>query len=585
MNKIKVLDTHLTNMIAAGEVVERPAGIIKELVENSIDANATSIEVRIVEGGMGLIEVSDNGDGMSGDDLSQAFERHSTSKINSVLDLNAIASFGFRGEALPSIASVSHVEALSNDGTEGHRIIIDNGVKKVKERAARNQGTTISVSSLFLKTPARLKHIKNIHYETSIILDTIQKFAMGNPHISFTLYNESKISFRSYGRNDIADVFHRVYGAQVTQDTKLFNAENYDFKIDGIMALPQHNRANRYSIWLYINNRMIRFPKIQKAIVDGYRRHMPTDRYPIVVMNIHVDPQLVDVNVHPSKWEIRLSKDNVLVELIQDCFSSILDQHMRPQRITFPTQPPVQTDIKEDLLGEPLPRFEPLIEEPKKVYVPDYLPESLPLSDFKPREIEPLEVSERIEPLTVLSQMSGCYILAQGDQGLYIIDQHAAMERVRYEYYQNKMLNQNNPTQDFLIPLIIEGRKPIIGRVHEINQILKEFQLELEVFGDDAFVLRSTPLWIEEKIVSEFIHEVLDMFEDERTIREEDLRRNVLATLACHSSVRFNEYMSMDEMTELVRQLRSCDQPFHCPHGRPTFITVEHKQLIKEFKR
>ncbi|WP_323611935.1 DNA mismatch repair endonuclease MutL [Erysipelothrix enhydrae] len=585
MNKIKVLDTHLTNMIAAGEVVERPAGIIKELVENSIDANATSIEVRIVEGGMGLIEVSDNGEGMSGEDLSQAFERHSTSKIKSVLDLNTISSFGFRGEALPSIASVSHVEAISNDGVEGHRMIIDNGVKKVKERAARNQGTTISVSSLFLKTPARLKHIKNVHYETSIVLDTIQKFAMGNPQISFTLYNEDKVSFRSYGRNDLADVFHRVYGAQVTQDTQLFSAENYDFKIDGIMALPQHNRANRYSIWLYINNRMIRFPKIQKAIVDGYRRHMPTDRYPIVVMNIHVDPQLVDVNVHPSKWEIRLSKDNVLVELIQDCFSSILDKNMRPQRVTFPSPVPVQTDIKEALLGEPMPRFEPLIEEPKKIYVTDYMPDSLPISDFKPREIGPQLESEKIEPLTVLSQMSGCYILAQGDQGLYIIDQHAAMERVRYEYYQNKMLNQNNPTQDFLIPLIIEGRKPIIGRVNEINQILKEFQLELEVFGEDAFVLRSTPLWIEEKVVSEFIHEVLDMFEDERTIREEDLRRNVLATLACHSSVRFNEYMSMDEMTELVRQLRACEQPFNCPHGRPTFITVEHKQLIKEFKR
>lgn len=591
MNKIKVLDTHLTNMIAAGEVVERPAGIIKELVENSIDANATSVEVRIVEGGMGLIEVSDNGDGMSGSDLSRAFERHSTSKIKSVLDLNAISSFGFRGEALPSIASVSHVEAITHDGEEGNRIIIDNGVKKINERAARNKGTTISVSNLFLKTPARLKHIKNIHYETSIILDTIQKFAMGNPHIAFTLYNEDKVSFRSYGRNDIADVFHRVYGAHVTQDTECFKAENYDFKIDGIMALPQHNRANRYSIWLYINNRMIRFPKIQKAIVDAYRRHMPQDRYPIVVMNIHVDPQLVDVNVHPSKWEIRLSKDNVLIELIQDCFENILGTNMRPQRISFPEPKPipVQTDLKEALLDDIVPNFEPLIEEPKKIYQTDFSYDELPLSDYKPRVSDPREstddVDEKIEPLTVLSQLSGCYILAQGDQGLYIIDQHAAMERVRYEYYQKKMLNRNNPTQDFLIPLIIEGRKTIIGRVDEINKILQEFQLELEVFGDDAFVLRSTPLWIEENVVAEFINEVLDMFEAERIIREEDLRRNVLATLACHSSVRFNEFMSMDEMIELVRQLRACKQPFNCPHGRPTFITVEHKQLIKEFKR
>ncbi|QIK69098.1 DNA mismatch repair endonuclease MutL [Erysipelothrix sp. HDW6C] len=603
MSKVHVLDTHLTNMIAAGEVVERPGGIIKELVENSIDAKATQIEVRISEGGMGSIEVSDNGEGMSGEDLVQAFERHSTSKISNTQDLNAIHTFGFRGEALPSIASVSYIEATTNDGETSHRLVIDNGKKSDVERFARNAGTTISVRNLFLKTPARLKYIKNVHYETSIIQDTMQKFAMSNPAIAFSFYNEDKLAFRSFGRDDSLDVFHRIYGGAISQDTEIFSGENYDFKIEGIMALPQHNRANRYAIWLYINDRMIRYPKAQKAIVDAYRRHMPTDRYPIVVMKITVDPQLVDVNVHPSKWEIRLSKEEQLIELIQSQLESVLDAHMRPQKITFkPTSEiPVQQDFKQDLLNDTQPRYPlfdvkptPMIyEEVVETIVPTMSEvDEVPIDSTPQPEIEniimtpePEVITYKIEPLKVLSQLSGNYILAQGDAGLYIIDQHAAMERVRYEYYQNKLLNRDVPMQDFLIPMMIEGRKNIINQLAKINDAFASFNIELESFGDDTLVLRSVPVWIEDNEVKEFVNEVLDMFEADKKIREEDMRRSVIATLACHSSVRFNEYMSMDEMMTLVEQLRQCEQPFHCPHGRPTFITVEHKQLIKEFKR
>lgn len=603
MNKIKVLDNHLTNMIAAGEVVERPAGIIKELIENSIDAKATQIEVRVKEGGMELIEVSDNGEGMNRDDLQQAFERHSTSKISSTYDLNQIQTFGFRGEALPSIASVSYVEAISNNGEEGHQIIINNGVMEHLKPHPRNQGTTIYVRNLFLKTPARLKHIKNIHYENSIISDIVQKFAIGNPDISFTLKNDETITFRSHGRTDLMDVFHRVYGNAITSDSETFSYEDYDFKISGIMALPQHNRSNRYSIWLYINNRMIRFPKVQKAIVDAYRRHMPTDRYPIVVMNIEVDPQLVDVNVHPSKWEIRLSKEKELIELILASFEGKLNADMKPQKITF-KEPVVQADFKTELFEQPIIKIEEPTPSPFKfvepvTVEPIFESEKVEMAGVEP-EVQPVyeevvdtvieeepqtEHKSLIEPLKVLSQMSGCYILAQGDSGLYIIDQHAAMERVRYEYYQEKLLSQQTPVQDFLIPLVIDNRKVLIPRIDEINDVFKDFQIQLELLTEDSFIIRSVPTWIKQEEVHEFINDILDQFEAEDTIREEDMRRMTLATLACHSSVRFNEYMSMVEMETLVSQLRSCKQPFNCPHGRPTFITVEHKQLIKEFKR
>ena len=613
MNKIKVLDTHLTNMIAAGEVVERPAGIIKELVENSLDANASHIQIRVNDGGMSLIEVSDNGEGMSGEDLRNAFKRHSTSKIHSQNDLIAIGSFGFRGEALPSIASVTQTRATSMHEGVGHFIEIDNGLETDFGRFARNQGTTISVSNLFLKTPARLKHIKNTRYESSIILDTVHKFALGNPHIAFTLINDDREVFRSLGKNDVIDVYARIYSGTVAKESLVYSESNYDFKIDGVMALPMHSRSNRNAIVLFINNRMIRFNKIQNAVINAYRRHMSSDRFPIVIMNISVDPQLVDVNVHPSKWEIRLSKEEVLVELILDRFEALLAQGMRPQRIKPKVKEIVeQTDFLKPLLDSQNEMLHQSLGIAKVIETSEIVETFFATSPIEEKEVtinhenpslvHESELDEQpidnevintelpskkysIEALKVLSQMSGKYILAQGDLGLYIIDQHAAMERIRYEYYQHQMLDKQTPTQVLLIPLMIEGRSHLVGRIEEINEFLAQFQLELEAFGDDTFILRELPLWIKEDELSEFINRVLDDFESNQFTDQESIRTDVLATLACHSSVRFNEYLSHEEMVQLVEDLRQCDQGYHCPHGRPTFVTFEHADLLKAFKR
>lgn len=606
MSKIRQLDAHLTNMIAAGEVVERPAGIVKELVENSIDANASSIDVRIQEGGMQLIEISDDGYGMDYEDISSAFDRHSTSKISKAHDLNAIGTFGFRGEALPSIASVSFVEASTNNGEAGYKIIVNNGKKSQVERVARNKGTTISVKELFLKTPARLKYIKNINYENSIIQDIIHKFAMGNPHISFSLTIDDRLSFRTYGKGDMKDVFHRIYGSTVSSDVKEFCSENYDFKIEGLAAKPQHNRSNKNSIWLYINDRMIRYPKAQRAIAESYRKYMPSDRYPIVVMKIKVSPNLVDVNVHPSKWEIRLSKEQQLVELIHEHLESILNEGVSAQKFSFkPIETPIQQsiEIKEvDSIGKYFDYSKPIetplstnvldISDPVSVESEEVFHDYMATETLVEESIEQYseagiekETVNDLEDLTVLSQMSGKYILAQGNEGLYIIDQHAAMERVRYEYYQNKLLEKTQAMQEVLVPFVFEGRKTLVMRHQSVQDVFKPMYIDLEVFGEDAFILRSVPTWIKQKEVTEFINKVLDMIESERTVREEDLRRRVIATLACHSSVRFNEYLSMSEMVALVESLRKCDQPYHCPHGRPTLIQIGHKQLIKEFNR
>lgn len=593
MNKIKPLNSHLTNMIAAGEVVERPAGIVKELIENSLDAYATRIEIRFKEGGMELIEVSDNGYGMSFEDLRNAFERHSTSKITDEKDLNQINSFGFRGEALPSIASVSVVETISNNGEDSSKIVINNGKEIEYGPFGHNRGTSIKVNDLFSHLPARLKHIKNIHYEAAIILDIVQKFALGNPDVSFSLYNNDKISFQSMGDGRLEDIYYRIYGAHVSKDSFYYNDENYDFHIKGIYTMPNHNRANRYSIWIYVNKRMIRYPKLQNAIIDAYRRHLPPGRYPIIMMDITTDPELVDVNVHPSKWEVRMSQESNLITLVQNHIEKILFREMKPPKINIPE--PKQMDIEKELLeSKERTLIREIVEEKRKES--GYNENPIQQSKFESREeaiiYETKEDNKqveteagKIEPLTVLAQMSGKYILAQGNEGLYIIDQHAAMERVRYEYFQNKLLNKQNSLQDLLMPLVLEGRHTLIPRLEEVNDKFKQFQIRLEPFSEDSLIVRSLPQWLEIGEAKEFIEEVLDLIETGKVIREEDIRRNGLASLACHSSVRFNEYLSHQEMVKLVEDLRACKQAYHCPHGRPTLISVTHKQLIKEFKR
>lgn len=601
MATIKVLDSHLTNMIAAGEVVERPAGIIKELIENSLDAGATRIEIRFKEGGMEYIEVNDNGHGMSYHDLKNAFKRHSTSKITNERDLNQIKTFGFRGEALPSIASVSYVEAISNNGEESSKIIINNGKEEEHSTSPHNKGTSIKVSSLFSHIPARLKHIKNIHYEAAIILDTVHKFALGNPDVSFTLYNKDRMSFQSLGDGRLEDVYFRVYGAHVSKDSFYYEDSNFDFSISGIYTLPNHNRANRYSIWLFVNNRMVRYPKLQNAIVDAYRRHLPSGRFPVIMMNITTDPQLVDVNVHPSKWQIRMSQEKELINLVQNHIEKLLFTEMKPPQVNIPE--PKQLNIEKELLESREKKIiqdlvtkkqkeqslkQPLKEktEEKKNDINNFDKEvhEPATQEYKSRELYD-EANKKIEPLKVLSQMSGKYILAQGNDGLYIIDQHAAMERVRYEYFQKKLLNKKTAIQDLLIPLILEGRKSLVPRIDEINEVLKQFQIEAEAFMEDSIIVRSLPQYLKIEEAKELLEEVLDLLEGGKEVREEDIRKNALATLACHSSVRFNEFLSQNEMNQLVEDLRSCTQPFHCPHGRPTLISITHDQLIKEFKR
>lgn len=575
------MDSHLANMIAAGEVVERPSGIVKELVENSIDAGASEISIYIEEGGMSAIKVVDNGEGMSKEDLRQAFMRHSTSKLYDPCDLNRIRSFGFRGEALPSIASVSYVEASTHNGQEGYKIIINNSVEEDFGVIARNKGTTLEVKQLFSRLPARLKYIKNPRYEAAIVLDIVQKFAAAHPNISFSYYNDEKLSFRTFGNGVLKDVFYQVFGGSVATNLIEISDHNYDYQISATLAQPQHTRSNRQGLWIYVNSRMVRSSLIQNAIIEGYRRHIPKDRFPIGILKIEVDPQLVDVNVHPSKWEIRLSKENELKSLIIDSVERSLTQKFKAPRVEIIK--PQQETIMESLLEA---QSDAYVKEIYKPVITQSIEKEV-LEEVNDIEAVVNEITEAvsIESLVVLAQMSGQYILAQGSAGLYIIDQHAAMERIRYEYFQNKLLDTQSVLQPLLFPIVLEGRSSLVVREEDVKRAFELFQLDIEVLDADSFVLREHPVWMKENEISEFSNKILDYLEANRSIREEDFRSHALATLACHSSVRFNEYLSMEQMQHLVEDLRRTKQGNHCPHGRPTYMIVDHDMLWKGFMR
>ena len=663
MAKIQQLDAHLTNMIAAGEVVERPMGVIKELVENALDAQATRIEVNINQGGTELMEVIDNGIGMDREDACLCFERHATSKIKTTEDLWAIHTLGFRGEALPSIASVTNLTLLTNNGEDSTRVEIRYGQRQSARPYPCNQGTQITVSGLFQKTPARLKHLKSIPYETSLILDVIQKFALSYPQVAFRLVHDGKEVFRSAGSGSLLEVMAIIYGRDLARQCIEVEGQDFDYTVRGLMALPSQTRASRNYMTVFINRRMIRSYRIQKAILEAYKNYIPQDRYPIVVLDIEMDSHLCDVNVHPSKWEIRLSKEQQLEFLIRDTLTRTLREHMQapevmridtprekvemPQLFEVPAES-VKDQVRENSveakewrrqaevmneqrqresiaaslsreISQPQPLTagkdkEEILPEDLKGEVMAKLPDFSAGSPVKKNTASVTEtlsdqepVSEPLDPrvsqteateetlqtvprktfpqMQVLAQMHGKYILAQDEHALYIIDQHAAQERVHFEEVQQRFLDQEPTMQDLLVPIILEGSASVAARLQEMNELLQPMHIHLENFGQNSLICRQLPAWMSEIDEQAFLQDVLDLWKDGREVRAEDLQRHRLATIACHHAIRFNRVLSLGEMQEVIEQLAHCEQPYHCPHGRPTFITITEKQLIKEFQR
>ena len=570
MSRIHVLDEHLTNMIAAGEVVEKPMGVVKELVENSIDAQATRIIVRVVNGGRDMIEVSDDGIGMDQEDAVRAFSRHATSKILRSEDLWDIHTMGFRGEALPSIASVSKTSLLTSDGSQSTEIILEYGKIVKAGPAASARGTTVRVENLFLKTPARLKHLKSGNTEFNAIIDLMQKFALGNPQIAFELYADDKLKLQTPGNGSLDETMMHIYGLETAKNSIPVEFGDYDFSVKGVLVLPSINRSTKQYINCFINGRIVRSFLIQKAVIDAYREFMMPDRYPVCVLNIDVDYQLVDVNVHPSKWEIRLSKERQLCSLIQTNVNEILKKQFKPGEIKLPKQ---NVRIEEKPLFETTYteiRNDDVLQEKAEEYVP------------VERKEEPAVVVERFQ---YLAQLHGNYILACDEDNLYIVDQHAAMERCMYEDIQQEIENNDVMTQDLIVPLMIELTPAEIQQIDRLNEVFNAIGIEMEGFSNNSVLIRRVPLWFEDINEEEFIHDLVGEILNEKKMNVLDIRKDRIASLACHSSIKFNHRLDAMESRKLLSRLGRCVQPFNCPHGRPTMMAISEAQLQKEFKR
>ncbi|MFC4323352.1 DNA mismatch repair endonuclease MutL [Litchfieldia salsa] len=623
MGKIKKLDDHLSNKIAAGEVVERPASVVKELVENAIDANSSIIEIDIEEAGLSRIRIIDNGDGIEQDDCLHAFYRHATSKIKDENDLFRIRTLGFRGEALPSIASVSELEMKTSTGSVGTRLVIKGGKVITHESTNSRKGTEITVSNLFFNTPARLKYMKTIHTELGNITDVVNRISMAHPEISFRLLHNGKKLLYTNGNGDVRHVIASIYGMNIAKKMIPLQLESIDFNVSGFIALPEITRASRNYISTMINGRYVKNYQVVNAIQSGYHTLLPIGRYPIVMINIHMDPLLVDVNVHPAKLEVRLSKEQELMELIttgiKQAFKRVqlIPEVQTPsrekrvsqseqQQFTFQHRKPEPVNLSletENKVGtatlqkqtydtdneEPQQKInERTINNNEMNHSSSEIEEEMVDYDFEEEEIyndDVDEEKERIPTLYPIGQMHGTYILAQNENGLFIIDQHAAQERIKYEFFREKVGQVINESQELLIPITFEYSKDQCLIIESHMDELQKVGVFLESFGHNSYVVRSHPQWFPNGDEKELIEEIIEQVLTSKKTDLKLLREEAAIMMSCKASIKANHHLRNDEIFSLLETLRSTSDPFTCPHGRPIIIHYSTYEMEKMFKR
>jgi DNA mismatch repair protein MutL len=564
---IKVLKNEVINKIAAGEVVERAASVVKELVENSLDAGATQITVEISGGGLTLISVNDNGSGIPADEIELAFKRHATSKISAFEDLEVSHSLGFRGEALPSIASVSNVEITSYNVNEASGIYaeLENGAIVKKQKQARSQGTTIAVKNLFRNVPARLKFIKSKTTESSHIAYVVSQYALAFHEVRFTLFIDGRESLKTPGTGNLIDSINSVYGVEIASNMlpitgyQDYNTDEKSIRISGMVASPRVSRSNRNYISLFVNRRWVSNRNLVWAVEEAYHGLLMTGKHPVAVINIELPLADVDANVHPTKTEVRFKNEG--------------DVYLAVQRA-----------VRQALVNTaPVPKVEE-IAAAYRGQTQIIIPSEQRRMDMK------IEVEEEagtpvvasLPVLRVLGQSMNSYIVAEGPDGIYIIDQHAAHERIMFEKISKQKQQQGVEVQGLLEPVSIEVL-PVQDEVLNNNyQFLAEFGFTIEPFGNRTYIVRAVPSIMFKKDWQAALNELIDKLSiKDRT----DITEHIIAAMACHSAVRFGQGLTHEEMRELVRQMEQADLPHACPHGRTTMIHITKKQLEKEFGR
>jgi DNA mismatch repair protein MutL len=672
MGKIQELSVQLANQIAAGEVVERPASVVKELLENAIDAGASVVEINIEEAGLKKIEIIDNGEGILSSDVEIAFKRHATSKIKNRDDLFRIATLGFRGEALPSIASVSKIkiETASADENVGTIVEFVGGKLVSRTTGQLRIGTKITVENLFFNTPARLKYVKSVQTEYSAIVDVITKIAFANPKIAITLNNNGKTFLKTPGNGNLLQLLANVYGLSVSKKMVEIKGSNLDFEIDGYVSLPEVTRSNRNFISILINGRYIKNYALNAAIVRGYGSKLMQNRFPIAVLNIKMDPILSDINVHPSKQEIRLSKEKELSDLIIKTISSALGElNLIPEamradafkRVTIGKNAPAEQgrldfDAQQSA-DESSPReggrnkeistmifdtdfsngaaiekknggnnaslkfdLEKGFYNDSATIVTDSHVEELPAAvrrdenfevkgDFKPATQEKLKDLSKFEMINedpqkpeahevlharekvgfaqfdYIGQFHGTYLLAQNIDGLYIVDQHAAQERINYEKYRKEIGQVNNDQKVLLTPIILEYSPSELVKIRSQLDKFKNYGISIEEFDAKSLVIREVPVWLHNQDAESAIRDIIATIIEKNRFSIEEFLHELAVSMSCKRSIKANHNLTTVQATQLISDLNKCGNPFNCPHGRPVIISFTNDDIEKLFKR
>ncbi|RQM96292.1 DNA mismatch repair endonuclease MutL [Staphylococcus warneri] len=647
MGKIKELQTSLANKIAAGEVVERPSSVVKELLENAIDAQSTEINIEVEQSGVASIRVVDNGTGIEADDLSLVFHRHATSKLDADDDLFHIRTLGFRGEALASISSVSKVTLRTcTDNESGHEIYAENGEIINQKPAKAKKGTDILVESLFYNTPARLKYIKSLYTELGKITDIVNRMAMSHPDIRISLVSDGKTLLKTNGSGKTNEVMAEIYGMKVAKDLVHITGDTSDYHLEGYVARPEHSRSNKHYISIFINGRYIKNFVLNKAIVEGYHTLLTIGRYPICYINIQMDPILVDVNVHPTKLDVRLSKEeqlyDLIVEKIREAFKdkilipkNDLDTHPKKNKVlnSFEQQkldferkqnevqnrPQSSEDERqEDLSATTLDKVEnqnisQVNEDNESTLFNDsqyinrnhddyYFNNQKDILNELDNQNETLKQEEnqnendikgtvsastrrRVPYMEVVGQVHGTYIIAQNENGMFMIDQHAAQERIKYEYFREKIGEVTNEVQNLLIPMTFHFSKDEQFIIDQYQEELDRVGVHLEHFGGHDYIVNSYPVWFPKAEAEEIIKDMIELVLENKKIDVKKMREDAAIMMSCKKSIKANHYLKNNEMADLIDQLREMEDPFTCPHGRPIIINFSNYELEKLFKR
>lgn len=585
MSKIHVMSETLANKISAGEVVERCSSIVKELVENSIDAGASEIKIELLKGGLESIKVTDNGSGMDKEDAILAFGRHATSKLLRDDDLFFIDTMGFRGEALPSIASVSEVKLKTSDGSSSTLIHIKGGEVLENTAGDLRTGTSITVTNLFYNTPARLKYLKSENTENYNSVNLIEKLALAHPDIKFTLMNNEKIIVKTSGSDNLLKTIHEIYGLNVSNKMLEFKNSNNDFDIYGYICKPEILRSNRNDLNTFVNDRVIRNGDINKAINDAYHTYKPDGKYPVVILKINTDPTLVDVNIHPTKQDVKISKSMELYDLI---YTTIKDTLYNNLLIPNALKEESVNIIKDSVIADIVSSMAKKEEEPIQTELNFQVDINEKQNATEIKTNEELVVNKEMKNFVLypVGLALGTYIIAQNEEGIFLIDQHAAQERVNYERYLNSLRKKEITTTNLLIPITIELSASDFLILKENLSILTNMGFIIEEFGVNTFVIKGHPTWILQDYEEESIRKIIDLVISVKD-KFDPIKFNdhLAATLACKMSIKANMRISHEAQEELLNELVMCDNPYNCPHGRPTIIKFSIYDLEKMFKR